>query len=214
MHLPEETRPKHTVGLIKGLNASICAAVDKTQNAAKALKGYARKTKLYGLAGRLAYERSRAQIIRDQHNFILQPLFRALAVAIRVQHYDVELTDIGRMPVTLVRTGVEDGLSAPITFDSIASHLTMVVLSGANGVMTAVETDLETAVGFLMDLEQREIATFGLRPDPVESTRNLQSGCLVSRKGLLEEAERLSWSKDMQPLKGPSSSWVEMAKGC
>lgn len=179
------------VGLVKGLNASVCAGVDQTQNAAKALKGYARKTKLHGLAGRLGYNRSRAQIIRDQHNFILQPLFRAVAVAIRVKNYTIEVSDIGRMPVLIVRTGIEDGLSAPITFESIAPYLGMVVSSGAKGVISAVETDLETAVGFLMDLEQREIAAFGLQPDPVESTRNLQSGCLESREFLLRQLSSL-----------------------
>lgn len=210
--LPGDTRPKHMVELVKGLNASVGAGVDKIQNDAKALEGYARKTKLYGPAGRLGNNRSRAQIIRDQHNFILQPLFRSIAVALRVKHYDVEVNDIGSMPVLIVRTGIEDGLSAPITFDSIAPHLRMFVLSGPKGVISAVETDIETAVNFLMDLEQQENAAFGLRPDPVESTRNLQSGCLRSPELLLGTAERLGWHKDIQPLEGPSSQLVDMER--
>ncbi|KUI56308.1 hypothetical protein VP1G_03749 [Cytospora mali] len=213
--LPEETQPKDMVALVKGLNASVCAGVENTQNAARALNIYARKTKLYGLAGRLAgwieYERSRAQIIRDKNNFILQPLFRAVAIAIRVVHYDPKVI-IGRMPVLIVRTGIEDGLGAPINFDSIAPHLRMVVLSRAKGVISAVETDLETAVGFLMDLEQREIAAFGLRPDPLETTRDLQSGCLESRESLLRTAKELGWNKEMGPLEGPSSNWVDMER--
>jgi hypothetical protein len=179
------------VGLVKGLNASVCAGVDNTQSAVKALEGYARKTKLKGLAGSLGHNRSRAQIIRDQHNFILQPDSRAVAVAIRVKHYNIEIEDIERMPVLSSAPVTRMASAHLFNFDSIAPHLRMIVLEGAEGVISAVETDLETAVCFLMDLEQRETAAFGLRPDPVESTRKLQSGCLESRECLLREAKWL-----------------------
>lgn len=114
-----------------------------------------------------------------------------MAVVIRGEHYTTEVCDFGRLPVHIVRTRVEDGLSAPITFDSIPEDQREGVVC-ENGVeISAIETTLETAVSFLMDLEQREIAAFGLQPDPVESTRNLENGFLNSPVELLGLAERL-----------------------
>ncbi|KAK3353817.1 hypothetical protein B0T25DRAFT_581508 [Lasiosphaeria hispida] len=62
---------------------------------------------------------------------------------------------------------IEDGLSAPITFapiaDKIENHL------GDSG--NAVKTTLATAIDFVMGLEAREAAAFGLRPDPAVLAR-------------------------------------------
>lgn len=100
----------------------------------------------------------------DDQYYILQPLFRALIIIITTTNYKMENSEeVGRMPVCLVRTGIEDGLSAPISFDSIEGK-TPVRQQGSTEV---IQTSLETAVDFIMALDARESAAFGLRPDPV-----------------------------------------------
>lgn len=208
--LPEKTCSQPIVDLVRALSFSVCTRADKAQDAAKALKDLdpeEQYNKLYQPPDREG--QTSAQIIHHQQFFIRQPLFGAVAIAIRAKHYTQEVSDIGVIPVLIVRTGVEDGLSAPIRLDSISENLRICVLSGSDGEISAVETSLETAVSFLMDLEQREIAAFGLRPDPVESTRNLENGYVDTREGLMEVAEELGWTEDMQPLEGPSSTWVD-----
>lgn len=72
------------VDLIKALNASLCARVDEVQNATKALKHldlgcdelFCRVCVLLDIS------RDPVKVIRDQDFFILQPLFRAVAVVI------------------------------------------------------------------------------------------------------------------------------------
>ncbi|ROW01627.1 hypothetical protein VSDG_02066 [Cytospora chrysosperma] len=151
--LPEETCSQPIVDLVRAQSSSLCARVDSAHDA--------------------ALEDPR---VRNQQFFIRQPLFGAVAIAIRAKQFPQEVSDLGSLFALIVRTGVEDGLSAPISLDSISEDSRVAVLSGSDGEISAVETSLDTAVSFLMDLEQREIAAFGLRPDPVESTRNLNCG--------------------------------------
>ncbi|KAK3939971.1 hypothetical protein QBC46DRAFT_314568 [Diplogelasinospora grovesii] len=157
------------------------------------------------------------QHVRDLDFFILQPVFRAVAVAARTRDYEGEnRSELGRVPVLVVRTGVEEGLSAPIDLDAIPEDKRKGVVTEDGGpdgkiLLSAVETDLDTAVAFLMGLEQREIAAFGLRPDPVESTRNLESGFTeLTREDVLLIADRLGWDAEAwPPPEGPSSTWVD-----
>jgi len=97
---------------------------------------------------------------------LLRPLFRALIIVTCSTEYDDEdSTTIGRFPVYLVRTGVEDGLSAPVSFDTIADKVEPCDRDQLTSV-DVVKTTLETAVGFVMALEAREVAAFGLPPAP------------------------------------------------
>jgi hypothetical protein len=120
------------------------------------------------------------------------------------------MLDIGQLSVLVIRTGVEEGLSAPISFDPIA-HQISAFSHGSHG-ETAVETALDTAVDFVMDLEEREVAAFGLRPDPVASTRGLEDGCFQG-PSFRHKATRLGWARwGDDPLVGPSSQWVDLEK--
>jgi len=86
----------------------------------------------------------------------LNPIFQALLIIVPSDEYKNEdSTTVGRFPVVLFRTGIEDGLHAPISFKSIAP-----------ATENAVLTTLETAVDFVMALEAREAAVFGIWPDP------------------------------------------------
>lgn len=209
--LPRETCSQSIVDLTRALNASICKKVDQAQNSLKACTDAEEDDD----RGGLDWTRNLTQVIRDQDFFILQPLFRAVAVAIRAEHFDSQVADIPIecLSVLVIRTGVEDGLSAPIIFDLITEDLRKDILLGSDGKISAVETTLKSAVDFLLGLEQREVMAFGLRPDPIESTRNLESGFLGQwGKGLLCKAKDLGWNEDWEPLEGPSSSWVDTEK--
>ncbi|KAK4234183.1 hypothetical protein C8A03DRAFT_38049, partial [Achaetomium macrosporum] len=92
---------------------------------------------------------------------VLHPLFGALLIIVCIDEYnDEDSTTIGRFPVYLVPTGAEDGLSAPISFDSISDK----VEPHFEG---AVKTTLETAFDFVMALEAREAAAYGPLVDPL-----------------------------------------------
>lgn len=93
--------------------------------------------------------------LKDHKYYQIQPLFRALLIIMDTKDYHSEGSEqIGDMRVSMVRTGVVDGLSAPITFESIlgqgeveASHDPDVVI-----------TTLRTAVDFVLALDNRERA--------------------------------------------------------
>lgn len=138
-----------TIQSLMSLNKAICAEInDRRQE-------YIRAT-TPGTA--------RFGFVKDQQNYILQPLFQALFIVINPIAWNGEdSTLIGRLPVIIVLTGVDSGLSAPITFESISDK--------SNGYITqnAIEITLEIAIDFVMGLEAREAKAFGLQPDPVRS---------------------------------------------
>ncbi|PTB67409.1 hypothetical protein BBK36DRAFT_1167806 [Trichoderma citrinoviride] len=139
-----------TLQRIVSLNGAVCAQIHELR------KEYDRV-----IAGESA---RRLDIVKDHHHYVLQPLFQALLLVLNPTDWHGEdSSSIGRIPVILVRTGVEDGLSEPITFESIVDKTDGYV--GEN----AIRTTVETAIGFVMDLEARETRAFGLRPDQTAS---------------------------------------------
>ncbi|KHO11291.1 hypothetical protein MAA_11106 [Metarhizium robertsii ARSEF 23] len=180
--LPEESVPsRSTITTLISLNKAIC---DKTE----------RRRHVY----RLIRHRARRDGV-DYKNHILQPLFRALLVIICSKGYNKEDSKhIGPLPVVLVSTGIEDGLSAPIKFDSIKDKI-LGYVEGMN--RKAVETTLEVAVDFVMGLEAREVEVFGLQPDPVLVWR--------AHPSVIEMWEKLEGD---QPLFGPSSWYMDVKK--
>lgn len=149
------------------------------------------------------------RIIYCQKYFVLRPLFRAIIISMRIETYNDKDADVSQLPVLLIRTGVEDGLSAPISFEPIA-HKVECYIHGSNG-ETAVQVTLETVVDFFISLENREIAVYGRQPDPVASTRDLEDGGICGLD-ILYEAQKLGWGDE--PLAGPSSQWVMDLETC
>ncbi|OTA05367.1 hypothetical protein A9Z42_0060320 [Trichoderma parareesei] len=146
---------------------------------------------------RLGYDREIAtgtagsDVVADHQNYVLQPLFQALLLVLNPTDWNGEdSSSIGKIPVILVRTGVEDGLSEPISFEAIADKIDAYVGEDA------IRTTVETAIGFVMDLEARETRAFGLRPDPIASWDPDASFC--------------EWREIMpyDQLVGPSSRFV------
>jgi hypothetical protein len=109
----------------------------------------------------------RHDIVDNYQHHVLQPLFRALLIVVDEKDYaQQDSASVGNMSVLMVRTGIEDGLSAPVTFESIRHKSE----ACDEGTPTIIKTRLETAVDFVISLEAREAAAFGLQPDPVSST--------------------------------------------
>ncbi len=119
------------------------------------------------------------------------------------------MKDIGQLKVLLIRTGVEQGLSASISFHPIAHEITGFSQGSIGGKTAAiVETTLKTAVKFIMDLEERETVAFGLRPDPVASTKyreRFEDGYLTS----LEAGEWAIPASEQEGKVRQARSWFE-----
>lgn len=216
--LPKQPCSQSMVDFLTALHSNTCARVDSAQDRANDLADAnpeEQEEKLNWKSEASSFKPA-SVAIREQEFCILQPLFRAIVIAIRfdVDSSSRDISDMKSTSVLIARTGIEHGLSAPISFDSISADMRTNVLFGEKNEITAFETSLERAVDFLMELEQREIAAFGLRPDPVESTRNLEMGYCepICRDELLGTAVQLGWTGDLQILKEPSSTWVDTEK--
>ncbi|KAI0546523.1 hypothetical protein F4679DRAFT_598600 [Xylaria curta] len=184
---------KSIANLARDLTTTICERVDRV----KRVHTLVQLRKL----GPGIDTRDIDECMHKQEFFILQPLFRAIALVVCETSFDMDLP-ISQFPVLIVRTGTEEGLSAPISLDSITNYGEKLA-EDPRKETRAMRTTLETAVTFLMDLERRETAAFGLRPDPVASTKDLKSG-YFSREEVLKRIP----SKWEIP-EGPSSQWVD-----
>ncbi|POR34223.1 Uncharacterized protein TPAR_05552 [Tolypocladium paradoxum] len=182
--LPDAGSPSQaTVDSLVSLNRAICAEVEARRRIYEETFTSGDEMAVYKL-----------QPVKDYRFHILQPLFKALLIVVCFESYRNEDSKaVGRLPVFLVRTGVEDGLSAPISFKAIASKID----GYAGEARSAVRTTLETAIDFVMDLEAREAAIFGLQPDPALMPENVRF-----------------WKEALgdEPIIGPSSSFVDPEK--
>lgn len=139
--------------------------------------------------------------------YTTRPLFRAFFIAIPGRNWGgcAALENIASLKVLIVLTGETKGLSAPISFASIAAKSEARTLNG----LDAVETNLETAVDFVIELEHREEDVFGLQPDPVAASGGM---CPFTQEPLHEwvqhRAGRLGWKGGK--IFGPSSRWMDL----
>jgi hypothetical protein len=205
--------PKHDIDpislieVVARLNAVICDRVKLACREVMQYDGQPADDYIMGLV-----DEPLAELQRDQQFFILQPLFRALLVIVHEDDYDAD-GDISKMIVSLVRTGVEDGLSAPISFDSIETiDMVELVATSPNSGVQAVRTTLKVAIAFVKDMEQREVKVFGPRPDPVEACKGGRAGYLWSPDPSMRVAHMYGWRSDWEPLEYPSSRWVDTTK--
>ncbi|KAH6891497.1 hypothetical protein B0T10DRAFT_512022 [Thelonectria olida] len=143
--------------------------------------------------------------------YILQPLFKAVFIVLDQTLGPTEgpfdAQDIGNFSVSLVQTGCTKGLSGPISFDVLYRNGD--VLPGPNklgSTVCSVRTTFKAGVQFILDLENREMATFGVKPDP---------SLLDNSVDLEEEARKLGWNESTHgkvPADQPSSRWVDRCK--
>jgi hypothetical protein len=183
--LPNEALPSQsTINSIVSMNGAICAEVEARHHAYEQLAlGNEETGWIMGLSR-----------LKDHKFHVLQPLFRALLIIISSKNYNNEDSKtIGKLPVFLVRTGIEDGLSAPITFEPIMDK----IHGSLGATKSTIKVTLETAIGFVLDLEAREAAVFALQPDPAAAwnPNRFTTDCWRHLQG-------------DQPLIGPSSRFV------
>ncbi|KPM38284.1 hypothetical protein AK830_g8268 [Neonectria ditissima] len=204
--LMSDESPWQFASTMTKLHAVVCERADEARESLMEtfLHGpIPRQSDCWGLVA----DQSKWELQQDQEHFVLQDLFRAVFILIEGQDYAPNTDDVGEMSVCIVCTGIDAGLSAPISFESIASSVESFIM-GTDGEIMAARTTLEVAFTFIQDLEKREIAAFGMRPDPVEATKGLRAGYLTTGESLLSEAEELGWPKG-EPLEYPSSKWVD-----
>ncbi|KPM42071.1 hypothetical protein AK830_g4472 [Neonectria ditissima] len=182
-NLPEVSATESMTGDLISLNGAICAEIKARHRTYDDLVAAGQE-----IPGWKATE------VNNHRLYILQPLFQALFIVVCDEVYVYEdSTTVGRFPVLLVRTGIEDGLSAPITFESI---------TGTEDKATYVKTTLETAIDFIMSLEAREVAAFGLNPSAEAAWESSPKHCCLDfREDLGDE-----------PVIGPSSRFVDCNK--
>jgi hypothetical protein len=117
------------------------------------------------------------------------------------EDFDFTIMDMGKLPVIISLTGREEGLSAELTFDSIKNHITNFISK------TAVQVPLGIAIDFVLAQSEREMAVFGMLPDPVESTRDPQYWYKGSPMTITEVVQ--SWRGGDEPVDGRSSTWTD-----
>ncbi len=209
-----DTSPAAEVDVAVSLHTAVCARAEETLLTVKNFDPNDHPWNPFHAQDILSWYADVDQIIRDREFFILRPLFRALIITIRSSYegYGSTSGDIGQFPVLLVHTGVEDGLSAPISFEHIAHKIHSLFRGVRCGRATAAQTTLETAVTFVLDMERREVAAFGPQPDPEASTAGntgFRPGCLDHRSEHIPDLSAIFISEGDEPLLGPSSAWVD-----
>ncbi|KAJ2986313.1 hypothetical protein NUW58_g5088 [Xylaria curta] len=148
-----------------------------------------------------------------QHTTIIQPLFRALFMVLVYPDklmIPTEPRDMSWVPnakVQLILTGITEGLSAPISFDELREY--SIGTSYTSGGQT-ITTTLSIATEFILHLEQREIAAFGIQPN----TCSLPADALRPRLlEIREKAKKLGWVEErdgsLDDLSPRSSEWVD-----
>ncbi|KAM7215406.1 hypothetical protein V8F06_009166 [Rhypophila decipiens] len=103
--------------------------------------------------------------VEDHERYVVQPLFRALIIGAFPDYYLSQTSrTVGNMSVFLIRTGVEEGLSAPITFDSLEGEIDPLSPSYSSKDGDVVRVSLDAAIDFVQALEAREMAVSGSGP--------------------------------------------------
>ncbi|KAG8354298.1 hypothetical protein FVEN_g7778 [Fusarium venenatum] len=141
--------------------------------------------------------------------YTITAVFKALLIVIPAKSYCncSSIEDISTMTALILLTGENDGLSSPISFESVENEVEKVVIRGMHG----VRTRLEVAVDFAMFLEQREDAVFGPQPDPVASTAS-DTEELDGPMYCYEKSQATESGWKYGPIVGPSSKWVSMER--
>ncbi|KAK6220677.1 hypothetical protein LQW54_001868 [Pestalotiopsis sp. IQ-011] len=147
---------------------------------------------------------------------VLKPLFRALFVVVIDYRGAIKmkrLEDVADLKVRLVLTGVTDGLSGPIDFDSISSS-DPEYFPGLN----EISTTMKIAYSFISYLEHRESMAHGSLQNHLELTDDdrVRYAQILLKKvatdGVYPLATALSDREVASAILRPSHSWVDTDK--
>ena len=141
-------------------------------------------------------------IIRKQNKYYkLRPLFRALIMIV-----DDHATPGQEKIVHLIRTNIPSKLSAPIIFESITPKLDPDDFLGHDN-RDHMITTLSAAIDFVTALEKREENAF---------PENQRDPSVIDERGEdpgVHTRQARSRGYTGPDIRGPSSSWVKLAKG-
>ncbi|RYC60178.1 hypothetical protein CHU98_g6025 [Xylaria longipes] len=170
-----------------------------------------------------------SDICEQSERFKEAPLFRALFMVLvypkEQMPWPEDIRWVAQAQVQLILTGITDGLSAPICFDEIQEYSTGNSYTPGSQTIT---TTLDIATKFILRLEQREVAAFGVTriycQDSVPSKESeywilLGASSLSPTPSYLlryrEEAKKLGWVEErdgsLDDLSPISSEWVDQA---
>ncbi|KAK8131348.1 hypothetical protein PG984_007786 [Apiospora sp. TS-2023a] len=154
------------------------------------------------------------QIVRDADDvytantdyYEFMPLFKSIIIVTKELPRGVQ-DDFSQMQVYLVLTGNVEGLSAPLSFDTIyAKGLDLSIGDNCGPQPTIVPTTLQTAVEYVQEMEKREQSVFGIIPDP-----NLPLPTWIDNNGLshtdMKYLRDHGWTGE--DLVGPSHLWID-----
>lgn len=197
--LPSDLQPGPLVDFAISVNDAICTRAQAAQDAVRRLdqdKIYDREEQVDPNLPVQWWDCEGLHLpkifFHSQKEFLLQPLFQAVIISIRFETFNKD-TKLSQLPVLLIRTGIEEGLSASVSFDSIAHKIQSLVNSPSG--QTAVQVTLETAVEFVMNLESREVAAFGYQPSPAVSSQELDDA-YIGDLDIMHKAQEFGWSDE------------------
>lgn len=138
---------------------------------------------------------------RFKYHFSVPALFKSLGVILCTEAWgQTGPSEIGNISVCMFLTGTENsGLSAPITFDCIEDKIQAVLQRGPK---QAVQTTLDTAIDFIMEIERREASAAAAAGSPSEPP----SGTDYPKP---EFPEAYSHFFEGVTVWGPSSGWID-----
>lgn len=97
-------------------------------------------------------ETATEELSSEEPFYVMQPVFYAIAVALRTCTYDIDIANFGDTPVLIVCTGIERGLSAPIDLSTIDKENRRGVVTDSCGKVVAVETALSVLINYISRL--------------------------------------------------------------
>lgn len=124
--LPSDLQPGPLVDFATSVNDAVCTRVQAAQDAVRRLDPDTVYNREEPLEPNLPVQWWDCEglhlpevFFHSQKRFLLQPLFRAIIISIRLETFNKD-TELSQLLVLLIRTGIEEGLSASVSFDSIA----------------------------------------------------------------------------------------------
>lgn len=152
---------------------------------------------------------TRREVITPQRlvaNYTRLPLFQAIGIVLCVESWNEndDSCTMGKTPVCMFLTGEgESELSAPINFDAIQDDKIQAVLQ--RGPRKAIQTTLDTAVEFIIALEDRE-ADFAAKLSGTSSSH--VEATYYPKPKFSESYNHFFEGRDADLLARPSSEWV------
>jgi len=143
-------------------------------------------------------------------NFHVQALFKAIIIVVADAEAKVYRHNVAGFPVYLVRTGNEEGLSEPISFESLYIQGDVMETDWYDGPeTTAVATSLAAATNFILRLQERERCSFGECALPKQSPESWERNRDRMGVAVTGKSHGGEYTGSMDAFTSDSSTWVD-----